>query len=115
MKSVARFIICHFIKEPKVKPTVEVILERPLSVQGDQAVTKLKTSKSELAVAGVFIVGAETSPNAWYQDWNEENFIKVNRNMETNLPGIFAAGDCTVLLSIGQISRRRPGGQLKRH
>ena len=23
------------------------------------------------------------------------NAIKVNRNMETNLPGIYAAGDCT--------------------
>ncbi len=83
-------------KEPKVKPTVEVILERPLSVQGDQAVTKLKTSKSELAVAGVFIVGAETSPERLVPGLElEENFIKVNRNMETNLPGIFAAGDCT--------------------
>lgn len=83
-------------KDPSVNPSVEVIRERPLAVEGDQAVRVLKTSKSELLIDGVFIVGAETSPERLVPGLElSENYIKVNRNMETNLPGIFAAGDCT--------------------
>jgi len=83
-------------KDPSVNPSVEVIRERPLAVEGDQAVRVLKTSKSELLIDGVFIVGAETSPERLVPGLElNENYIKVNRNMETNLPGIFAAGDCT--------------------
>ena len=26
---------------------------------------------------------------------SEGGYVTVNRNMETNLPGVFAAGDCT--------------------
>lgn len=83
-------------KEPAVNPNVEVIRERPLAVEGDQAVKILKTSKNQLPVDGVFIVGAETSPERLVPGLElTEHYIKVNRNMETNLPGVFAAGDCT--------------------
>ena len=83
-------------KEPAVVAKVKVVRERPLAVEGDQTVKSLKTNKSQLPVDGVFIVGAETSPERLVPGLElAENFIKVNRNMETNLPGIFAAGDCT--------------------
>lgn len=83
-------------KDPAVNANVEVIRERPLTVEGDEAVRILKTSKSELLIDGLFIVGAETSPERLVPGLElTEHYIKVNRNMETNLPGIFAAGDCT--------------------
>ncbi|MGI6515104.1 MAG: NAD(P)/FAD-dependent oxidoreductase [Syntrophomonadales bacterium] len=83
-------------KEPAVAAKVKVVRERPLAVEGDEAVKSLKTNKSQLPVDGIFIVGAETSPERLVPGLElNENFIKVNRNMETNLPGIFAAGDCT--------------------
>lgn len=83
-------------KDPAVNTNVEVIRERPLTVEGDEAVRILKTSKSELLIDGLFIVGAETSPERLVPGLElTEHYIKVNRNMETNLPGIFAAGDCT--------------------
>jgi thioredoxin reductase (NADPH) len=83
-------------KQPQVSENVEIIRERPLAVEGDQAVRTLKTSKNQLPVDGVFIVGAETSPERLVPGLElTEHYIKVNRNMETNLPGIFAAGDCT--------------------
>ena len=83
-------------QDPAVNANVEVIRERPLTVEGDEAVRILKTSKSELLIDGVFIVGAETSPERLVPGLElTEHYIKVNRNMETNLPGIFAAGDCT--------------------
>jgi len=83
-------------QEPAVAAKVTVVRERPLAVEGDQMVKSLKTNKSQLSVDGVFIVGAETSPERLVPGLElDENFIKVNRNMETNLAGIFAAGDCT--------------------
>ena len=90
------YYIPLYKKEPRVNAQVEVVRERPLSVEGDQVVRVLNTSKNRLSIDGVFIVGAETSPERLVPGLElTDNFIKVNRNTETNLPGIFAAGDCT--------------------
>lgn len=61
------------------------------------AIKNVKTgAQSELPAQGVFIfVGI--LPNTEFLslvDKNEAGFIKVNQKMETNVPGIFAAGDC---------------------
>ena len=47
-------------------------------------------------MAGVFIA-KETTPITQLLSGLEleKNSIKVNRHMETNYPGIYAAGDCT--------------------
>lgn len=83
--------------EPALKKGIEVIRERPRSVEGDNLVRTLVLSKRELTVDGVFIVGAETAPDRLVPglELADEVHIKVNSHMETNIKGIFAAGDCT--------------------
>jgi thioredoxin reductase (NADPH) len=76
-----------------------------VKVQGDELVKKIiikdvNTNKeTELAVDGVFIEIGEIPTTEIMKaagvEINEKNFINVNGNFETNLPGIFAAGDVT--------------------
>lgn len=81
---------------PSVNSTVEIVNDRPQAVNGDSVVRVLALTKGELAVDGVFIVGAETSPDRLVPGLELDDIhIKVDRNMETNIKGIYAAGDCT--------------------
>lgn len=51
---------------------------------------------SELAVDGVFIMRSSIAPTTLLAGIaTEEGHIAVDRQMRTNLPGVFAAGDCT--------------------
>lgn len=71
---------------------------KPEKILADsRGVTGLRLSDGrEIAAAGLFILGAETAPERLLGELElEENYIKVNRDMATNLPGVFAAGDCT--------------------
>lgn len=73
---------------------------KALAVLGDKAVTGLEIQsfgkeKDTLAVTGVFVeIGYEPS-NAFDQlsEKNEQGEIKVDGNLQTNIPGLFAAGD----------------------
>lgn len=81
---------------PSVDPRVKIIHEQPHAVNGDTVVKSLTVGKQEIALDGVFIVGAEVAPDRLLPGLDlDDIFIKVNRNMETSLPGVFAAGDCT--------------------
>jgi len=74
-------------------------------IEGDKFVRKIiiknvnTNEKTELAVDGVFIEVGEVPTTEIVKtagiEINEKNFIKVNDNFETNLPGVFAAGDVT--------------------
>lgn len=78
------------------KPNVEVIMnDTPLEITGGDSVTALKTEGGSLKTDGIFIF-RETYPPAELVRGleTEDNSIKVNRKMETNIPGVFAAGDC---------------------
>jgi len=78
-------------------------------LRGEMVVTEalvedLKTGETKtLAVDGAFIfVGITPTTGFIEAEKDESGFIKTNQNMETNLPGIFAAGDCrtTPLLQV---------------
>ena len=72
-------------------------------VVGDQTVEKallknVKTGEaSELVVQGCFVLVGST-PNTGFLrglcELDDLGFVKVNARKETNVPGIFAAGDC---------------------
>jgi thioredoxin reductase len=55
--------------------------------------------KIELALDGVFVEIGEMPTTEIVKaagvEINEKNFIKVNQNFETSIPGVFAAGDVT--------------------
>ncbi len=80
----------------EVDPRVEVYQERPQGVLGRDRVTGLALPEGELPVAGVFII-RDVAPAERLVEGLEikEGSIVVSRDMETNIPGIFAAGDCT--------------------
>jgi thioredoxin reductase (NADPH) len=87
------------LANPKIEYIWDTILE---GITGDNQVKELKLrnvktgEKSNLPVSGVFIaVGLK--PNTDYLKGtlvlDENGFIPVNTRMETEVPGIFAAGD----------------------
>lgn len=78
-----------------LKEKVEVLRTKPISVEGEGKVSALKTAEGDLVCDGIFFI-KNTMPmgSIVFGLEMEGNTIKVNRNMETNLPGVYAAGDC---------------------
>jgi len=74
-------------------------------IEGDKFVNKIiikdvnTNETKELAIDGVFVEIGEIPTTEIVKaagvEINEKNFIKVNENFETNIPGVFAAGDVT--------------------
>jgi len=92
------------IMRQKLEAAANVVIlnnSKVLSVLGDKFVSAIKIKSSdeekELAVQGVFVeIGLV--PNVAFAkivETNEKNEIKINLRNETNIPGIFAAGDVT--------------------
>ncbi|GMR04833.1 MAG: thioredoxin-disulfide reductase [Thermodesulfobacteriota bacterium] len=83
----------HILKEIKGEGVVKSVV-----------VEDLKTSEiKELDVDGVFMfVGINPTTDFVEVDKDDNGFIKTNQKMETNVPGLFAAGDCrnTPLLQV---------------
>ena len=70
---------------------------RPAAVEGDERVTGLRLSTGErLPVDGVFCLRDSIALNTLLPGLEtRDGHIRVDRAMATNLPGVFAAGDCT--------------------
>ena len=67
-----------------------------LAVIGAQTVTALEVDGAKLPCAGVFILRQAVAPTDLLPQLETENgAIQVDRTMATNLPGVYAAGDCT--------------------
>ena len=72
------------------------ILEKPISIVGQEKVEKLVTNNNEYLVDGVFILRDSISLNNLINGLIiEKNNVVVDENMETNIKGIFASGDIT--------------------
>jgi len=79
-----------------INPIIKRISGKPAAIAGNSKVEALITEEDKLAVDGVFIFRDTVPLKALVGGLEMEGaYIKVNRKMETNLPGIFAAGDCT--------------------
>ncbi|HHT06037.1 MAG TPA: NAD(P)/FAD-dependent oxidoreductase [Hydrogenispora sp.] len=77
-------------------PRIEVVSGRVLRLHGEERLTKVETSAGEYEVEGAFIERASLPLDSLMPDLALENgFIKVDREMRTNVQGVFAAGDCT--------------------
>jgi len=65
-------------------------------IEGDEVVTHLAAGNDRIPVAGVFILRSTLSPQSLLSELAiENNYIKTDRSQATNIPGVFAAGDCT--------------------
>ena len=79
------------------RENVRVSTDYPVKIDGSLKVTTLMLrSGEELAIDGIFILRNAIAPTTLLKKLAvEDGHIVVNRRMETNLPGCFAAGDCT--------------------
>jgi len=74
-----------------------VLKGKPLSVIGDgNKVTSLATSEGNIDVDAVFFIRNVLPVNQLIDGIElEDGSIKVDKYMATNIPGVFACGDCT--------------------
>ncbi|AKC64285.1 oxidoreductase, pyridine nucleotide-disulfide family [Clostridium sporogenes] len=75
---------------------VEVINDKPVEIVGEQHVKKLILKDLEIEADGIFVLKDSVSPSQLVPGLEmEDEHIKVDRKMQTNISGCFAAGDCT--------------------
>lgn len=75
---------------------VEVCSGIPLAVEGTDRVNRLITSEGAVPVSGVFLLKECAPPQALVGGLHTDGtHVSVNRDLSTNLPGLFAAGDVT--------------------
>lgn len=79
-----------------LRSQVKIVSGRPQAIEGDTQVEKLVTDQAEHKVSGIFIVRqSDPVENVLPGLELDGEVIRVNRDMSTNIPGVFAAGDCT--------------------
>ncbi len=75
---------------------VQVVAEKPQEILLGEQGMQVKTDAGNHNAAGVFVFRPAVALDQLLPGLKTEGaFISVNRSMETNLPGVFAAGDCT--------------------
>mgnify|MGYP005785751161 FL=1 len=76
---------------------VSVSGDRPVRVEGENRAERLVLQSGEVLPAdGIFIIRNAIAPDTLLKELEtKDGHIVVNRDMETNLEGCFAAGDCT--------------------
>jgi thioredoxin reductase (NADPH) len=75
---------------------IEKIIKMPSKIVGEKRVEKICYGENEIQVDGVFILKESLPPETLVAGVETENgHVKINRNTETNLKGLFAVGDIT--------------------
>ena len=74
----------------------EVIREKPAEIRKTDTGLQVKTAEGEYSADGVFVLREAVAPAQLVPGLETDGaHVKVNRRMETNLPGVFACGDLT--------------------
>lgn len=80
----------------KLDSYIEYINGTISEIQGSHKVESIIANGRIIKVDAVFMLREAVAPEKLIDGLETENgFITVNRNMETNIQGIYAAGDCT--------------------
>lgn len=80
----------------ELDPRARQVNEKPVSLGRDEAGLTVTTDKATHCYDGVFVFRAAMPLNMLLAELETEgSFIPVDRHMRTNVPGVFAAGDCT--------------------
>ena len=79
-----------------LNPKITLKRGKPVRIAGAEAVSGIELGEERIPVDGVFIL-RETMPAEQLLPGLElrDGTISVDREMQTNIPGVFAAGDCT--------------------
>ncbi|MEG0855979.1 MAG: NAD(P)/FAD-dependent oxidoreductase [Terrisporobacter sp.] len=74
---------------------IEIIKEKPLEIKGSKLVDKVSFKHKNIDVDGVFVIKDSSSPKTLVPGLESHGaHVKVDINMNTNIPGCFACGDC---------------------
>lgn len=77
-----------------VDKSIEIVNDIPVEIKGNDFVNELILKKSKIKTDGIFILRESSDPEQLVPGLEiENNHIKVNRLMQTNIRGCFAAGD----------------------
>lgn len=88
------YYIPMYKEKIEVNEKVEIITDTPIEIVGEDRVKKLILKNSEIETNGIFILRDSVSPGQLVPGLElDENHVKVDRRMKTNLEGCFAAGD----------------------
>ena len=83
-------------EETDLPETVEVIREKPVEIRKAEVGLIVQTAEGEHSADGVFVLREAVAPAQLVPGLETDGaHVKVNRKMETNLPGVFACGDLT--------------------
>ncbi|APF25581.1 pyridine nucleotide-disulfide oxidoreductase family protein [Clostridium sporogenes] len=89
------YYIPMYRSDYELSEKVEVINDKPVEIVGEQHVKKLILKGSEIEADGIFVLKDSVSPSQLVPGLEmEDEHIKVDRKMQTNISGCFAAGDC---------------------
>lgn len=78
------------------RENIEIVRKMPVKISGEKRVEKLIFKDQELKIDGLFSLRESVSPVTLVSGLEVKNgHVVVARNMQTNLRGLFAAGDCT--------------------
>lgn len=82
--------------ETPLRSEIHVVKGKPREIRGDVAVETLVLPEQTLDVHGVFIIRqSDPVENVLPGLALDGEVIAVQRDLSTNIPGVFAAGDCT--------------------
>ncbi|APH16272.1 pyridine nucleotide-disulfide oxidoreductase family protein [Clostridium sporogenes] len=90
------YYIPMYKSDYELSEKVEIINDKPIEILGEQHVEKLLLKDSQIKADGIFVLKDSVSPSQLVPGLEmEDEHIKVDRKMQTNISGCFAAGDCT--------------------
>lgn len=79
----------------KLNDSIKIIEDRPKEIKGDQLANKLVLRNQELDVDGIFIIKDSVSPKYMVPGVEADGpHIKCDKEMKTNIEGLYVAGDC---------------------
>lgn len=80
----------------ELNSNIQIINDKPVEVIGTDRVTQLVLKDRTLDTDGIFVLRDSISPGQLVPGLEiEDNHIKVDRHMRTNIKRCYAAGDCT--------------------
>lgn len=89
------YYIPMYRDELNLNENIEVVKDSILEIYGKEKVEKVILKHGEISTDGVFVLKDSISPAQLVPGIAmEDNHVKVDVNMNTNIPGCFAAGDC---------------------
>ena len=84
------------IRPEELNADIPFIKASKIAVCGEGKVASVKADGQDIPCDGVFILRSTVAPTDLLPALElRDGYIAVDRNMATNIPGVFAAGDCT--------------------